>query len=124
MCSKYSGCLLIRRKNKLVANDSLDDPGPSPGRPDKPPQEQEMKGDFDSGANDLWNLYRKRAKYRDDNDYQSLKEAMADSFLFVRLYLDHVHNGASILMLLLPTGRLIRRRAHTVPSRKPEEPES
>jgi hypothetical protein len=76
-----------------VANDPPGDPGIPPCDHDTEPEEPPMIGDFDSGADELWNLYGKAAKELDESHIQTVKDEMNDVFLFVRLYLDHADNG-------------------------------
>ena len=52
-----------------------------------------MIGDFDSGANDLWALYEKGTKGRDEGKYLSLKDDMNSVFLLVRSCFVYVYIG-------------------------------
>jgi hypothetical protein len=67
-------------------------PTPSDVSLDAAPEEKRMIGDFDSGAEDLWSLYGKKAKRDDKSRIQTLKEEMNGVFLFVRSYLLHPHS--------------------------------
>jgi hypothetical protein len=104
-----------------VANDPPGDPGLPLGDHDTEPDEPQMKGDFDSGADDLWILYGKAAKEFDESHIQTVKEEMNDVFLFVRLYLYHAHNRLGYTDTLFPTGCLILRHRHRVHNRQQAE---
>jgi hypothetical protein len=61
-----------------LANNPPADPGPDNSSTD------DVIGDFDSGANDLWALYEKGTKGRDEGKFLSLKDDMNSVFLLVR----------------------------------------
>jgi hypothetical protein len=82
-----AGTLIISRKSRrTVADRHPVDSRPRGGGPDREPQEIRMIGDFDSGANGLWNLYRDEAKSRDEAHIQTLKDDMDGVLIFVRPY--------------------------------------
>ena len=45
-----------------------------------------MIGDFDSGSNALWTLFKDEAKNHDDATIYTLKEDMESALIFVRSY--------------------------------------
>jgi hypothetical protein len=71
--------------NITMANILTFDPG-APTPSDSESEEPRMIGDFDGSAKEFWNLYRNEAKGHDDARFDTLKDYMQNSLVFVRSY--------------------------------------
>jgi len=55
-------------------------------KPEEPPKEPHMIGDFDGSSNALWTLFRDEAKSHDDAQIVTLKDDMESSLIFAGLF--------------------------------------
>lgn len=75
---------LTEKHKRIVANDSLVDPGSRNGTPVSKPNEERPKiSDFDRSANELWTLFGTEAKSHDDARVNTLKDDMDGVLIFV-----------------------------------------